>query len=513
MHSNESTLLLETPSSPRATPGKVSRDEEHISAPNEIAEEFLDAKSFHMFHEMKTLMGIALPTVLVQFSTLFLYPQCASVIGRHLDTESLAAFSLGSLSGNMTCISIIIGTLTACETLQPRAFGLRQYREVGLLAIRGLFMCILALLVPIVILLTRAESIFDNLGQDADASILATEWIKVYVWSVPPLLLFRVTQRFLACQNVVIPCVFGAVIGCFFVHPFVLKWSIEKYGFLGSSWAIVITQTVQCFLCFGFVALSGFYDKRTWPGVSLSFFAEALNVRELMTYAKLSIGGILSLSEWWFWECICFMAGKFGLVELCVHTVSYQIIPIAFMIPLGISIGLSVRLGILLPVNVNGAKRLAAYAMLITIALGIAFSTVIYKNQRWIVSMFTTDEKVFEGCQQIWLRLCIYNVLLWIFCISRGILSALGKQWWTAATMFLLLWCGTVPAILYYCCGSDGGFYLMWKMLPCAYLVLNLGLTFCYVTADWKQIGADIRLNAKCGNQELSNAKTKDSNN
>jgi Na+-driven multidrug efflux pump len=75
----------------------------------------------------------------------------------------------------MTCISIIIGTLTACETLQPRAFGLGQYREVGLLAIRGLFMCILSLLVPITVLLTRAESIFDNLGQDPDASILATE--------------------------------------------------------------------------------------------------------------------------------------------------------------------------------------------------------------------------------------------------------------------------------------------------------------------------------------------------
>jgi MATE family multidrug resistance protein len=494
VHSNESSLLLEMPLSPSANSGEVTRD---VEIP----------KEFRIFYEMKTLMNFALPTVVVQFSTLFLYPQCASAIGRQLDTESLAAFSLGSLSGNMTCISIIIGTLTACETLQPRAFGLGQYREVGLLAIRGLFMCILSLLVPITVLLTRAESIFDNLGQDPDASILATEWIKVYVWSVPPLLLFRVIQRYLACQNIVIPCVFGAVIGCFFVHPFVLQWSIAKYGFLGSSWAIVITQTVQCTLCLGFIVLTGFYDKRTWPGVNSSVFAEAMDVRELFTFARLSIAGILSLSEWWFWECICFMAGKFGLVELCVHTVSYQIIPIAFMIPLGISIGLSVRLGMLLPVNVSGAKRLAAYTMLITIAIGIALSTLIFKNQIWIVSMFTTDERVFDGCEKIWLNLCMFNVLLWVFCISRGILSALGKQWWTAATMFLLLWCGTVPAILHYCVYNDGGFYLMWNMLPSAYLVLNVGLACCYLTADWVQIGADIRLNTKCRNQELSNTK------
>jgi MATE family multidrug resistance protein len=492
-HSNEYSPLLELPHSYSGT----ADEEERISAQRETVEEPTKAKLFNMYHEMESLVNIALPTVLVQFSTFFLYPQCASAVGRNFDTESLAAFSLGSLSGNMTCISIIIGTLSACETLQPRAFGLEQYGEVGLLAIRGLFMCVLSLLVPVIILLARAETIFDNLGQDADASVLAADWIKIYIWSVPPLLLFRVTQRFLACQNIVIPCLFGGAIGCFLVHPFVLKWAIEQFGFLGSSYAVVITQTVQFSLCIGFLSLTGFYDKRTWPGISMATFAKALDIRELMTYSKLSIAGILSLSEWWFWEFICFMAGKFGIVELCIHSVSYQIVPIAFMIPLGISIGLNVRLGVLLPVNVNGAKRLAAFAMVITIIIGIAVSTLIYKKQAWIVAMFTTDEEVFQGCQKIWTKLCIYNVLLWAFCISRGILSALGLQWRTAATMFMILWCGTMPAIIKFCVHNDNGFYLMWHMLPWVYAVLNVGLMMCYMTADWEKIGADIRLNAR----------------
>ena len=54
---------------------------------------------------------------------------------------------------------------------------------------------------------------------------------------------------------------------------------------------------------------------------------------------------------------------KNDVVELCFHTVSYQLIPIAFVILLGISIGLNVRLGVLLPVNLNGAKLLAANAI------------------------------------------------------------------------------------------------------------------------------------------------------
>jgi len=185
------------------------------------------------------------------------------------------------------------------------------------------------------------------------------------------------------------------------------------------------------------------------------------------------------------------------LVEFCVHTVTYNLIPVTFMIPLGISIGLSVRMGVLLPINVDGAKRLAACTMLFTTALAIMVSCILYKYQTWIVSMFTTDEAVFEGCEKIWLKLCVYNVLLYIFCISRGILSALGFQWRTAATMIVILWCGTIPIIVHYCVGNNGGFYLMWKILPWCYVVLNVGLTICYATADWNQIAEDIRSNTK----------------
>lgn len=483
-HSDESTLLILT----------TRHDNESGTTSSSTP---INNDTFSLYHEAKTLAAIAFPTIIVQLSTYCIYPQCASAVGRQLDTESLAAFSLGSVSGNMTCISIIIGTLSASETLQPRAFGLKRYREVGRLAIRGFFMCLLSLIIPVVVLLTRADEIFDGLGQDVDAGYLASEWIKVYIWSVPPVLLFRVTQRYLACQNIVIPCAFGAVIGCFVVHPFVLKWAIQKYGFLGSSWAIVITQFVQFLLCIGFVVVTGSYEKMTWPGLSPSIMLEALDVRELLSYAKLSIGGIFALSEWWFWECICFLAGRFGLVELCVHTVTYQLIPITFMVPLGISIGLSVRMGVLLPVSVDGAKRLAAVTMLFTICAGITISAVIYKYQTWIVSMFTSDEEVFEGCQRIWFQLCVYLVLLWIFCVSGGILSALGLQWRTAANMFIVLWVWTIPAIIYSCIYDGKGYYHMWKILPLSYIVLDIGLTITYLTADWEGIGAKIKLDRK----------------
>lgn len=448
--------------------------------------------AFNVFHEARKLIAIAIPSVIVQLGTFFLYPQCASAIGRHLGSESLAAFSLGSLSGNMTCVSIIIGTLTASETLQPRAFALKHYHEVGILAIRGLFMCVISLIVPIVLLVTRADAIFRTLEQDENASLLASQWIRVYVFSVPALLLFRVTQRYLACQNIVMPCAFGSAVGCFLLHPFILKWALKRFGFIGSSWAIVITQTLQLCLCIIFMITTGSYEKNTRPALNVSTISVALSPEQLAMYARLSIGGIFSLSEWWFWESICFMAGRFSLLDLCIHTISYQLIPIAYMIPSGISIGLTVRLGNLLPVDVNAAKLMAGYTMIAVMFLGSAVSTFIYMNQRWLVSMFTADDEVIHGCQTIWMKLCIYNFFLWVFCINKAILSALGLQWRTAITMFVVLWCVTIPSILYTCINQKDGFYRMWSILPWAYSVLNICLTICYLTADWRCLASKI---------------------
>ena len=61
-----------------------------------------------MLHEIKLLVNIGLPTSLFQLFVHFV----------------LASFSLASLTGNLFCLSISIGGLSASDTLMSRAFGL-----------------------------------------------------------------------------------------------------------------------------------------------------------------------------------------------------------------------------------------------------------------------------------------------------------------------------------------------------------------------------------------------------
>ena len=65
-------------------------------------------EEFDLIAEAKSLLGIALPAVAVQFSVLFIFPQTASLVGTSLGKEELAGFSLGSLVGNLTCLSVMV---------------------------------------------------------------------------------------------------------------------------------------------------------------------------------------------------------------------------------------------------------------------------------------------------------------------------------------------------------------------------------------------------------------------
>lgn len=444
----------------------------------------------------------------------------------------MAAFSLASLSGNMTCISIIVGTLSASETLQPRAYALKQYKSVGIIALRGFIVCIMALCFPILLLLSPyMKTILASLGQDPSVSILSIDWIHIYLGcSVPCTLLFRVLQRFLACQNIVLPCVVGSFVGSLLIHPWMVKFWMERYGFLGSAYSIGVTQLITLVLTFGYVGYTKSYVKDTWnvygcfkgtstkhnPPLSpsgtttttttfLDMFQEAMfHKEELKSFIKLSLGGIFSLSEWWYWECLCFIAGHLGVIPLCIHSVIYQIIPLIYMIPLGFSIGLSVRMGQLLPVNVYKAKMLAVYTMLLVILISLVVTGVMYYNRIWIVSLFTNDAFVKEGCDQVWTEVCSYIVGVYIFCLNSGILRALGLQWRMGMIIIVVLWFFSVPCIIYSCIfrrnGDDGvdrteeekgveGLVIMWRILFWSYIILDIGLMIGYMTADWREIG------------------------
>lgn len=467
---------------------------------------------FDLWQETKVLLHIAAPAVIVQFSMLFIFPQTAAVVGRTLGTESLAGFSLGSLVGNLTCVSILTGALTAADTLQPRAFATRKYPEMGILSLRAFLICSLLLTLPIVPLCTSMEWVFDVLGQNKNASHLASQWIRIYLLGVPAMLLFRVVQSFLNAQQKVWPMVYTSVFASYIFHPVMLKLLVPRLALNGSALAIAITQWIMSLFLVIYVRFKPVHAPDTWPGISKSSMLQAIEVRPMLEFMCLSLGGVLSLSEWWFWESTCFIVGTLGVVPLVVHTIAYNLVPLLFMPTLGIMMGLTVRIGHVIAYDTQKAKLLAAWSLVFNTVLGAIFALSLYIFQIEIMVIFSDDDEVIQSCKHIWPKLCYFIFVLHIFGINSSILRALGLQWRMATIIFVSLWFGALPSMLYFLVHHKLELNFVWIILPTCYSIMQIFLGWSILIADWELIGKEIHRGAqgeKCTMIALTEEETK----
>ena len=190
---------------------------------------------------------------------------------------------------------------------------------------------------------------------------------------------------------------------------------------------------------------------------------------------------------------MCFIAGSFGVVSLCAHTIAYQLIPLMFMIPLGIGLGLAVRIGSVISMDPQRAKLMASWCLgfITTIAATVALGMFVLRF--YIISLFTTDEEVILKCLAIWPKVCFYVTIIYIFGINSAIMRALALQWSMAAVMFACLWCATLPAVVYFGIRRAGGLDAEWTVLPIGYVVMQTILMITYSTANWDSISRDAR--------------------
>ena len=81
-----------------------------------------------------------------------------------------------------------------------------------------------------------------------------------------------------------------------------------------------MTQYVMISLLFLIMWMNPVHEKKTWPGLSMPYFLESIHPRPMVAFLSLSVGGVMSLSEWWFWESVTVLVGTMGVNELVIHT-------------------------------------------------------------------------------------------------------------------------------------------------------------------------------------------------
>lgn len=187
---------------------RVSSDPELDLPP--VADQDLSQKSSLIRQELAILIKYTLPI----FATHVLESSLtiATVISTgHLGTEELAAASLGSMTANVTALSIIQGFVTALDTLCPQAWTSENPQAMSLHCMRTT--CIIGLLlIPMYLVLWNSHFIFLILRQDPTVALLASEYLKIISLGLPGYALFEISRRWLQAQNLMLAPTYAVAI-------------------------------------------------------------------------------------------------------------------------------------------------------------------------------------------------------------------------------------------------------------------------------------------------------------
>ena len=259
-----------------------------------------------MKKELPKIVFVALPAVLTQFCLFSLFPIATSSVGRHLSSEELAGYGLGALMGNFSCLSVIMGALSAADTLMPRAYAAQNYQQMGTLAVRSVVVCGFLLFLPI-LLLSQTQwttGLMSTWGTERPVAIYASNWMRVYALGIPATMLFRTIQRFCVTQERPWPPVQASILVTFVLHPLLLDQWVTQHGLLGSACAIVVSQYSMLTALIGILVVmkrrNQAFHVDSWPRLlSLKFWAKVVQWRSLWAFVSLAVGGVVGKSEWW----------------------------------------------------------------------------------------------------------------------------------------------------------------------------------------------------------------------
>ncbi|NWT87456.1 S47A2 protein, partial [Lanius ludovicianus] len=123
-------------------------------------------------------------------------------------------------------------------------------------------------------------------------------------------------------------------------------------------------------------------------------------------------GMVMMCIEWWTFEIGSFLAGLISVVELGAQSVIYELASVAYMVPLGISVAASVRVGNALGAgDVVQAKTSCITALLCTGVFAVVVAALLGSLRDVVGYIFTNDTEIVSLVSKVMLIFGPFHLL------------------------------------------------------------------------------------------------------
>ncbi|XP_018419621.1 PREDICTED: multidrug and toxin extrusion protein 2-like isoform X1 [Nanorana parkeri] len=440
--------------------------------------------------EIKQLCALAGPLIISQMLC-FLINIVSSVFCGHLGKVELDAVTLANAVISVTGLSVGLGLSSACDTLISQIFGGTNLKLIGIVMQRGILVLLLACF-PCWALFINTENILLLFRQDPAVARLAEDYVLVFIPALPAAFLYQLQARYLQNQGIVkiqiIVSIISNIINGFVNYIFLF---VLEFGVMGSAWANTIAQFSQALLLFLYIRLKKLH-VHTWGGWSM------VCLKDWNTFVALAVPSMLMVCiEWWTYEIGSFLVGLINVVELGAQSVIYQVVTIAYMIPYGIGMATSVRVGNALGAgDIEQAKKSIIVAFLITAFFMILDAILLAALKNEFSYIFTSDGEIATLVSEVIPLYIVFHMFECVACVSCGVLRGIGRQKIGALIL----------AIGYYVLGLPVGAALMFAaregikglwigMILCG-VFLSLFFTVYLVKVSWEDVSLEAQARA-----------------
>src|SRR3977135_4271409 len=337
--------------------------------------------------ELTETLKLAVPIALTQLGQIAMMTTDLALIGR-LGDGAVAAAALASSVFFIT-FTFGMGLVSAVSPLAAQAFGARNPRMVRRALRVGLWAALLIAL-PVLALPLRGEQILLLLGQAPASAHLAQQYLFGLAWGIAPALWFIAIRGFMGAVNRPAPVLWITLVAIptngllvyLLIHG---AWGLPRLGLFGAGLATSIVNIGT------FLAGLWFVTRRR-PFRKYHVLGRIWRIDWILMRQLVIVGAPISLSfllEYGLFGAAALLMGLISTTALAAHQIALQVTAILFMVPFGIGIAATVRVGHAVGRNDAAAvKRAGFVATLLGISLVSALTLTVILTRFAIARFF-----------------------------------------------------------------------------------------------------------------------------
>lgn len=427
--------------------------------------------------ESRRTLILAGPIMLGQVSHILLGIIDSIMVG-HLGTIPLAAASLGH---SIFVIPLVFGFgVSGCiSALVARADGENNPRECGEILRHGLVMNFVMAL-GLALLVEAFIPFMVYLDQPADVLQEAVGFLRVLSWSMIPALVFQALKNYsdgmhkTGAPMVVMmsSVVLNAGLNFFLIYG---HGGFPAWGLLGSGVATLITRMAMM------VAMAILVLRS--PAFEMSLPLQWLSRLQWRRFARmLSVGfpsGLQALFEVGAFSLAAVMMGWISAEALAAHQIALNVASVTFMIPLGLSFAVSIRVGNAMGMKLPSvARRIGLGSLAVALLMSILFTLMFFVTRFVIPGFYSTDTQVLELAALLFVVAGCFQLFDGLQVVGAGALRGLLDIRYPTIVTFVAYWVLSLPGGYWFAFHLNWGPAGIWWGLTLGLLVAAALLVF-----------------------------------